>query len=249
MKSNAPRQVSLSELSAVKMPSATRTWQPIAHHELFELFCESINKRGYKIVNHIHTTSHDNRRYFGRINITKKKDANSDFLLTVGVRNSHDKTYAAGGVAGSHVMVCSNGIFSGEHKFTERHTSQVNLRLDQQVERVVESVMGDYKTQDERFSKYREFELDDAMAHDIIIRSIDKQVISASDVPHVIKQWRTPDHPEFSKDGHTMWRLFNAYTDFFKSVNVFDLPRRGDNLYDLVDTVVGLKQPTLAMAA
>jgi len=246
MKTNAPRSLTHTQLAAIKLPHATKTWQPVAHHELFEMFAKTIVRRGFKVVSGSHTTSHNDKRYFGRINVTKKDHANKDFQLVVGVRNSHDKTYAAGGVAGSQVMVCSNGIFSGERKFTERHTSKIDLRLDQQVETVVEQLMGDYKIQDDRFLAYRQFELNDSMAHDILIQSIDQSVISASDVPHILKQWRTPDHPEFSADGKTMWRLFNAYTDFFKSVNVFDLPRRGDNLYRLVDSVVGINTPALS---
>lgn len=237
MKDNNPYVVGHAKLARVKTPAATRTWNPIPHHELFELFANSLNKKGLDLVDAKHTLSHQGKRYFGVINVKRKNEA-ADFHLSVGIRNSHDKFLAAGGVAGSRVIVCSNLMFDGEWKFTERHTSQVETRIDEQVTVVVDKLMSNYAVQDDRFAQYKAFELSDPQANNLIIQAIDAGVIAARDIPHVIKQWRTPDHPEFSADGKTAWRLFNAFTDFFKGVNLFDLPKRGKALNELMDSAV-----------
>lgn len=237
MKANNPYTVGHAQLAKVETPSATRTWNPISHVQLFELFANQLNRKSLKLVDAKHTLSHQGSRYFGVINVTRKKQ-DADFHLSVGVRNSHDKFLAAGGVAGSRVIVCSNLMFDGEWKFTERHTSQVEARLEDQVAVVVDKLMANYSLQDDRFARYKTFELSDSSAHDLIIQSIDAGVIAARDIPHVIKQWRTPDHPEFSADGKTAWRLFNSFTDFFKEVNLFDLPKRGKALNELMDSAI-----------
>jgi len=46
----------------------------------------------------------------------------SDYAWIVGLRNSHDKTYPAGLVAGSKVFVCDNLCFSGEVRLSRKHT-------------------------------------------------------------------------------------------------------------------------------
>lgn len=236
-KINAPYAVGHDQLKKIKTPAATRTWSPMPHHVLFETFAKVLNKRKFKLVDARHTLSHEGRRYFGVVNVKHDSD---DFELSVGVRNSHDKFLSAGGVAGSRVIVCANLVFYGERRFEQRHTPRIGEDLTGQVEFIVDQLAADYSAQDTRFARYRQTPVTDAQAHDFLIRSIDRGVVAASDVPHVLKQWRTPDHPEFSADGKTMWRLFNAYTDLFKSVNLFDLPRRGEALAMLADKTCAL---------
>jgi len=233
-KINAPFVVSHDKLRKIKTPGDTPTWKPVAHHDIFESFAKLLQRRKFKLIDAKHTLSHEGRRYFGVINIARASD---DFHLSVGIRNSHDKFLAAGAVAGSRVVVCSNLVFSGEHKFTERHIGDVRGKLDAHVGGIIDQLVTDYDVQDLRFASYQEREVTEAEANDFFIRSIDAGVVAASDLPHVIKQWRTPDHPEFAADGKTAWRLFNAYTDFFKGVNLFDLPRRGEALHTLTDNL------------
>ena len=49
-------------------------------------------------------------------------DHNEDYCWVLGLRNSHDKTFPTGIVAGASVFVCDNLSFSGEVKFARKHT-------------------------------------------------------------------------------------------------------------------------------
>ena len=50
----------------------------------------------------------------------------------------------------------------------------------------------------------------------MIVRAVDARVCPIRYLPGVIKEWRTPRHPEFTADGKTAWRLFNAFTEALK---------------------------------
>ena len=55
----------------------------------------------------------------------------------------------------------------------------------------------------------------------------------------MLKQWRTPDHPEFAKDDPTVWRLRNAYTEVLKAYSVFSMPRVTEVLNGVLDAAAG----------
>ena len=80
--------------------------------------------------------------------------------------------------------------------------------------------------------------LNDAEAHDIVIRAVDCQAITTSQIPVVLDQWRHPGHTAFSE--RTAWSLFNAFTEVHKSVNPHTAMRRGEALHGLFDATAGL---------
>ena len=57
--------------------------------------------------------------------------SSEDYCWVLGLRNSHDKTFPAGIVAGASVFVCDNLSFSGEIKFARKHTRFIVRDLPQ----------------------------------------------------------------------------------------------------------------------
>jgi hypothetical protein len=47
-------------------------------------------------------------------------------------------------------------------------------------------------------------------------------------------------YPEFAADGHTAWRLFNAFSETWKGSNLAALPKRCEALHGLLDLACGL---------
>ena len=62
---------------------------------------------------------------------------------------------------------------------------------------------------------YREHELDDRGAHDLVIRSVDAEAIPPSAIPRVLQEYRSPWHEEFMP--RTAWSLFNGFTEILKA--------------------------------
>jgi hypothetical protein len=50
------------------------------------------------------------------------RKSSEDYCWVLGLRNSHDKTFPAGIVAGASVFVCDNLSFLGEVNFSRQHT-------------------------------------------------------------------------------------------------------------------------------
>jgi hypothetical protein len=177
----------------------------------------------------------DGNRHFGLLEIGHD---DGDFGLLVGLRNSHDKRFPAGLAVGARVFVCDNLSFASEIVLARKHTAHVERDLPQLIELAVGQLGSHRHTQASRFSAYKQLELTDAQAHDLIIQALDAQVVPVTHVPAVLREWREPRHPEF-RQGKTGWRLFNAFTENLKG-NLEALPRRTQALHGLLDSVCGL---------
>jgi hypothetical protein len=68
--------------------------------------------------------------------------------------------------------------------------------------------MTKWHTQDKRINAYKEAEIQDPTAHDLVIRATDVGVCSNRLIPAVLKEWREPKHPAF--EPRTVWSLFNG---------------------------------------
>ncbi len=228
--------VEMNEIRRVQTPPPTETWQPIPHYQLITAVQKTLNRTNLNVGNQAHSLSHDGDRYFGLMEIHGQRTSD-DYCWVLGLRNSHDKTFPAGIVAGASVFVCDNLSFSGEVKFARKHTRFITRDLPQLVERSIGLLMSKWHDQDKRIEAYKEADIDDTEAHDLVIRATDVGVCSNRLIPSVLHEWREPSHDAFG--GRNVWSLFNAFTESLKG-NLAELPKRTEALHGLLDTHVGL---------
>jgi Domain of unknown function (DUF932) len=231
------RSVTREQVAAVMTPARTTTWVPIPHDRLLAGVQCSLERAGLSVVTEAHGLSGNGDRYFGLLQVANGENP-EDFGLVVGLRNSHDRTFPAGLVVGASVFVCDNLSFSGEVRLARKHTAHVERDLPQLIDRAVGRLGDLRRTQEARFIGYKQHELTDGAAHDLVIRALDAQVVPVTRVPDVLEEWRTPRHPEF-REGRTAWRLFNAFTETLKG-RLDALPARTQALHGLLDAACGL---------
>ena len=230
-------EVQRNQVATVTTPDPTDTWVPIPHHQLIQTVETTLKATNLRVGTQAHSVSHEGQRYFGLMEIIGKSSSD-DYCCILGLRNSHDKTFPAGIVAGASVFVCDNLSFSGEVKFARKHTRFILRDLPQLTERAIGLLMAKWHDQDKRISAYKEAEIEDSDAHDLIIRACDVGVCSNRGIPHVLHEWREPKHDAFEQ--RNVWSLFNAFTEALKDGTLAELPKRTEALHGLLDIHVGL---------
>lgn len=230
------RAAQRQEIINVPTPRPTQSWTPIPHIDLVSHVETTIRSNGLIVGTQAHSLTHDGMRYFGLMEI-QRRDSHQDYCWVLGLRNSHDKTFPAGVVAGASCFVCDNLSFSGEVKLARKHTRFIMRDLPQLVQSAVGKLMERWHHQDERIGSYKLTDLDDRTAHDLVVRAFDVGVCCNRHIPLVLHEWRQPRHEEFAS--RNVWSLFNAFTESLKG-NLIDLPRRTEALHGLLDTHVGL---------
>ena len=230
------RAVERQAVISVPTPPPTESWTPIPHIELVSHIETTIRSNGLTVGTQAHSLTHDGMRYFGLMEI-RRQQPDHDYCWVLGLRNSHDKTFPAGIVAGSSVFCCDNLAFSGEVKLARKHTRHIIRDLPHLVQAAVGRLMDRWTHQDDRIANYKLTDLDDSTAHDLVVRAFDVGVCCNRHIPSVLKEWREPLHVAFQE--RNVWSLFNAFTETLKG-NLIELPRRTEALHGLLDNHVGL---------
>ena len=235
---NDPNPVTIdrSRLEGVQTPRPTLSWTPLPHHELMERVEKQIGNYGYRIQHSNCLLSHGGDRFFGTITLGSRRSLG--YRRMIGVRNSHDKSVAAGLVAGARVTVCANGMFTGEDICLNRkHTSRIFDDLDQKIVEGFEKVFAEWERNDLRIMRYRETEISDERAHDLVVRAVDSEAVPPSSIPRVLKEYREPWHEEFMP--RTAWSLHNAFSEVMKAKPHL-IPERTRILTGVFDQSLGI---------
>ena len=225
--------VSREEVHHVITPRHTETWYPMPHSHLIEEVENQLWHAGFHIRSRTHALSHEGARYFGLIEVYKNYTEHEDYTWIVGIRNSHDKSIPAGVVAGSRVFVCDNLAFNGMVKIQRKHTRYAQRDLRPLTKGAIEELDKHLNAQDLRISHYKEKNVTDLRAHDMIVRAVDAGAITNTQIPDVLEQWRDPAHECFQE--RNAWSLFNAFTEITKTNKLHTQVRRGENLQRLFD--------------
>ena len=118
-----------------------------------------------------------------------------------------------------------------------KHTSRLYEDLDQKIDEGFQKVFSEWEANDLRIMRYRETEISDERAHDLIIRSVDMEAIPPSAIPRVLKEYREPWYEEFMP--RTAWSLHNAFTETMKEKPHL-IPKRSRILTGVFDEALGI---------
>lgn len=229
----------LEDVTAAPTPEADEAtgWTPVAHRQLIDLTVGELESAGLTISASEHGLWKDGQRYFGVFQVQNgvRYDA---YSLVIGLRNSHDRSFAASLALGSRVFVCDNLAFSGEVKLARKHTVHILRDLPRLVMRAV-GQLGDLRgKQEDRFLAYQRCELVDKDAHDLMIKAVVARAVPGQTLPKVVQEWRRPTHEDFQP--RNAWSLFNCFTEVMKQGSAWELSNRTQALYGLFDTAAGV---------
>ena len=234
-------KVEREALELVPTPTGTHSWTPIGHFDLLTQVEKSLASRKLSVVSEAHGVTKDGARYFGLLQVSNEAIGDQpDYGYVVGLRNSHDRRFPVSLAVGSSAFVCDNLSFSSEITAFRRHTTYVRRDLPNLMARAVAQLSDKWTDQQARFDAYKNHELSNVQAHDLLVRALDVRAITTTQIPHILTEWRTPRHPEFASAGPTAWRFFNAVTEIAKEGGIWSLPPRTEALHGLLDQEVGV---------
>lgn len=238
-------KVEREAVAQVATPSSTETWFPIPHMDFVGQVEKALAASNMRVVEEAHSLTKEGNRYFGLLQVANCQKTSDDYSYVLGLRNSHDKSFPAGLVVGSQVFVCDNLAFSGEIRIARKHTRYIMDDLPQLTNNAVGLLAEKWTVMSDRIERYKTTELTDRDVHDFVVRSVDAGAAVLNQLPAILKEWRTPRHPEFAQ-AKNAWRLFNAYTEIGKASSLSLLPKRTITLHGLMDAQVGFLTRTAA---
>jgi hypothetical protein len=202
------RLVTLEELNEVKAPDPVGRWYPLAHRTVLTRVKETLAEAGFAVRKEQFALAKQDARFFGTLDLsTPLSDGVS---LSVGVRNSFDKSFPLSFCAGSRVFVCDNLAFRSELLVKRKHTLNGERRFANDIAGAVVKLEAFRVDEGKRIDAMKGCEVTTDRADSLILNAFEKGIIPTPALPKVIKCWREPEHEAF-KD-RTYWSLFNAFT-------------------------------------
>ena len=209
------RKITREELMEIPVPEATRTHQPLSHFEIVEVLEEALSFRYLKIVKDEYAISRDGMKMFGVM------DLNYEFSgcrVSIGLRNSNDKSMRLALTAGYRVFVCDNMAFSGDFTpLLQKHTRK--LELKDSISIAVDRIHRRFDPLKSQMQAMREQVLAETEAKLIIYQAfLDRNIrgVPRHLMPVVHDLYFNPQHEAFIP--RNLWSLSNAFTSAFKKL-------------------------------
>ncbi len=212
---NKTNRVGRQELVGLPVPEPTRTHVPISHADVVERLVETLAFRHIAVAKDEYALTPDFQRMFGVMTLDVE---HSGVRLALGIRNSHDKSFALGLTIGFRVWVCDNLMFAGDFQavIARKHTTKFDLADTLSI--AVDRVQRGFEPMRRQIDVWKSFDLQDGRAKSIIYAAFIEDGLPAP--KHLAKvvhhNYFEPEHDEFQP--RTMWSLQNAFTSAFKEL-------------------------------
>lgn len=225
------KPVDYQGLMSLDTPAPTATHLPVAHYRVVDALKHSLSYYGHDIQAEDYGVTEDQMRFFGVLSL---RSPYGDYTDTVGLRNSHDKTFPISVGFGSRVFVCDNLAFSAETVIRRKHTVNAWRDMHGLVAGIVEGLASSRQRQALQIEKYKAVALPVPMADHAVMELYRHGVINITKIPAVLGEYAKPRHNEWGAD--RAWTLFNATTQVLEG-RVAEDPSVTTRLHQVIDGV------------
>ncbi len=229
----AKNKVDVESLRGVQTPAPTATHTPIPHAQLVGLTREALDRSGLEIAEEEHALARGGLRYFGGFALKGEDVSGTDRNIVLGLRNAHDRSFAASIAIGNQMMVCENLCFSSDVKLARRHTTNILADLPRVLSSAVSRVTSHWTDMGKRIEAYKQTEVENAA--DMLVQLVDTKAFPARDIYKAVQEFRDPRHEEFK--GGSLWTLYNSVTEHLKGGDLSKLPQRTMTMQSVFDKI------------
>jgi hypothetical protein len=208
------KYATLEELREIPMPEETPTYKPVSHYDLATNLAEVSGTllRDYTLDRSQYGLARDGAQLFG---IHTYRNGSDSMGLSIGFRNSYDKSMSVGIALGASVFVCDNLALTGDIAIARKHTSNVWQDLEELIITKIYRSQHNFNRIVEDAQIMQGQHLSDDDAYRLTGLLYGHGIISPRQIPIVKKEWLLPSHEEFEE--RNVWGFYNACTEALKS--------------------------------
>lgn len=230
------QEVEKEALDLVPMPEQTDSYVPVSHYELANTLT-TIGQdilTDYALIGENYALARQGQQLFA---VLKFQKDNSEMALSVGFRNSYDRSMSIGICMGASVFVCDNLALTGDIAIMKKHTKNVWQDLE---DIVISTLYRSGKTfdqivEDSEALKSRQFNDDNAFKTLGLL--FGKGILSPRQLPVVRDNWLKPAHEEFQP--RNAWSFYNSCTEAMKNVAPLQIMEKHTKLHKEMALIAG----------
>jgi hypothetical protein len=198
-------------LCDLMLPLKTESYTPIAHYDFIKKIQENCLAEGYTITDKRYWNNSKGSKLIGRYTLDHTE---SDLAMNIGFRNSYDKSMSAGFALGATVMVCSNGMISGEYAFIRKHTGGADKDLEVFANDALKRSSLNFQRLVDTKNIMKEYELNPKEINELMGRLVfDEEIIRLEQFSVIQKEYKaeTPTF-DYGVPKNNVWNLYNLCT-------------------------------------
>jgi hypothetical protein len=208
------KYATLEELREIAVPEETATYKPVSHYDLSKNLAEVSGTllRDYELESSQYGLARDGAQLFG---VHTYRNGSDSMGLSIGFRNSYDKSMSVGIAIGASVFVCDNLALTGEIAIARKHTSNVWSDLEALTITTIYRSQNNFTRIVEDAQVMQGQHLTDNDAYRLLGLLYGQGIITPRQIPVVKKEWLTPSHEEF--EDRNVWNFYQAVTEALKT--------------------------------
>jgi hypothetical protein len=234
--------VTIQDLNQIPLPEKTSSYTPVAHGDLIQTIEQNLSNNfpHLSIVSRDYMLNNTGQQFVGKLNIQDASNPNTELNMSLGFRNSYDKSMAVGLASGAQVLVCSNGMLSGEMSLLRKHTSNVWSDIDSLVFQCLNRLESNFEQIKDDMQKMKEHVISKQDLHRITGELfMDKQLITAQQMGIIRKEIKFSDHFSMvNPKDMTLWNLYNNVTESLKVEHPSSILNKHLNLHNYTKAIL-----------
>ena len=207
--------VNYEQLGSYKLPAKTKSYEPVGHRPLVDKVIElakpkygTPDKTGFRIAG-------NGNQMFAQLNYNMAGEENA--RLSIGIRNSYNKSLAVGICSGASIIVCDNLMFVGDIVKMRKHTVNVWNDLDEIVMEGIQSADQNFNDLMDDSMALSNITLNDTnVAHVLGELFVNKEILTSNQLNIATREWKAGENDSHAWSDRNAWSLYNACTEALK---------------------------------
>ncbi len=206
-------QVTRAQVEAVPLPQATRSWRPVAYGQAIGYLHHEVDQHlGLEIESEAYGLNKAGDQMFGLVTLKTDRE---DSGLSIGIRQSYNKSLALGVAVGAQVFVCDNLCFSGSaFKVVRKNTVNVWGDFTGLLSTQIRNALPAYEAVNTDMDRMREIPCNLRRGYAFLGVCLGEGVLTPTQASVAYEDWKTPKYEEFSD--RNLWSLYNCVTEGLK---------------------------------
>lgn len=240
-------QVALQRALQAPIPARTISYSPIAHATFLDTLRLKLNEGGYNVAGQRMYVNGAGTKLVGFYDVERIGETVPDdfaFRMSIGFKNSYDKSMTAALVVGATVIICGNGMISGDLiSFRRKHTGTAPEELQQKMQEAILSMNSSFLRLISDAEIMKNYELTRKQKAEILgVMYFEKEIVTPTQLSIVKKELNTS--PNFS--GNTLWDLYNNVTESLKRSYPLRFVEDHIRLHDFMSDIAGISHAPLS---
>lgn len=207
------KEVTFEDVLAVPVPEATDSYKPVAYGQAVQFLRDAVaSELKLPIKKERYGLNNEGRQLFAMATLDTGDEA---FGLSIGLRQSYNKSLALGVAVGANVFVCDNLAFNGDaFMVVRRNTTNVWRDFRSLVTDQVKGALKHYGNMKADIEAMKMQGCSEKHGFAWLGIAMGRELLTPTQATIAFEDWKTPRYPDFSE--RNIWSLYNCITEGLK---------------------------------